>query len=51
MLPEYEEEPHSYVKLWKHHAAQKHADRLNQIAEEEGEAFYSGTVEKFHQNG
>lgn len=47
MLPEYEEEPHSYVKLWKHHAAQKHADRLNQIAEEEGEAFlqrYGGKI-------
>ncbi|MCY7864062.1 ribulokinase [Bacillus spizizenii] len=47
MLPEYEEEPHSYVKLWKHHAAQKHADRLNQIAEEEGEDFlqrYGGKI-------
>ncbi|MBV5123119.1 ribulokinase [Bacillus halotolerans] len=47
MLPEFEEEPHSYVKLWKHHAAQKHADRLNQIAEEEGEAFlqrYGGKI-------
>jgi L-ribulokinase len=47
MLPEYEEEPHSYVKLWKHHAAQKHADWLNQIAEEEGEAFlqrYGGKI-------
>ncbi len=51
MLPEYEEEPHSYVKLWKHHAAQKHADRLNQIAEEEGEAFLQRYGGKFHQNG
>jgi len=32
MLPEYREEPHAYIKLWKHHAAQDHANRLNEIA-------------------
>lgn len=41
------EHPHAYVKLWKHHAAQKQADRLNRIAEEDGEKFlkrYGGKV-------
>lgn len=47
MLPEFEREPHSYVKLWKHHAAQKHADRLNTIAEDTNETFlkrYGGKI-------
>lgn len=33
-LPEYESEAHAYVKLWKHHAAQSQANRLNDIARE-----------------
>ena len=36
-LPEYRDEPHAYVKLWKHHAAQDQANRLNRIAEERKE--------------
>ncbi|MDR3085659.1 MAG: ribulokinase, partial [Christensenellaceae bacterium] len=36
-LPEYEGEPHAYVKLWKHHAAQDQANRLNEKASEMGE--------------
>lgn len=35
------DQPHSWVKLWKHHAAQDEADRLNEIASERGEAFQS----------
>lgn len=38
---------HAYVKLWKHHAAQDQANRLNRIAEERGEAFlkrYGGKI-------
>ena len=31
-LPEYQNRPHAYVKLWKHHAAQKKANQLNAIA-------------------
>lgn len=31
---EYRENPHSWVKLWKHHAAQKYADQLNDLAHE-----------------
>lgn len=40
-LPEYEHNPHAYIKLWKHHAAQDEANRLNAIAEERGESFLS----------
>lgn len=39
--------PHAYVKMWKHHAAQKYANRLNEIAEQRGEAFlarYGGKI-------
>lgn len=35
LLPEFEHEPNAYVKLWKHHAAQPYADKLNQIAAED----------------
>ncbi|WP_459716374.1 ribulokinase [Actinophytocola sp. KF-1] len=31
-LPEFAGNPHAYVKLWKHHAAQPQADRINQVA-------------------
>ena len=37
--PEWAKSPHAYVKLWKHHAAQKEADALNRVARERGEAF------------
>ncbi|MDD3168264.1 MAG: ribulokinase [Eubacteriales bacterium] len=43
----YKTNPHSYVKLWKHHAAQDEASQLNQIAEMRGEAFlkrYGGKI-------
>ncbi len=33
--------PNAWVKLWKHHAAQHEANRLNAIAEERGERFLS----------
>ena len=44
---EYKSNPHSYVKLWKHHAAQDEANKLNKIAEERGEDFlerYGGKI-------
>lgn len=31
-LPEFQNNPHAYVKLWKHHSAQPHADRINELA-------------------
>ena len=46
-LPEYRNRPHAYVKLWKHHAAQDKATRLNQIAAERGEPWlqnYGGKI-------
>jgi len=35
-LPEFADNPHAYVKLWKHHAAQSHADRINAAAHAQG---------------
>ena len=46
-LPEYKDEPHAYIKLWKHHAAQDKANRLNEIAEKRGETWlanYGGKI-------
>jgi L-ribulokinase len=40
-LPEWRANPHAWVKLWKHHAAQPEANRLNQIATEKGYSFLS----------
>ncbi|MDU0332409.1 ribulokinase [Paenibacillus sp. 3LSP] len=37
--PALADNPHSWVKLWKHHAAQPEADKINAIAAERGEAF------------
>jgi L-ribulokinase len=31
-LPELASRPHAYVKLWRHHAAQPQADRINELA-------------------
>ena len=39
--------PHAYVKLWKHHAAQPQADRINQLARERNESWlprYGGLI-------
>jgi L-ribulokinase len=39
--------PHAYVKLWRHHAAQPHADRINQLAAKRGESWlprYGGLI-------
>ncbi len=46
-LPELRNRPHAWVKLWKHHAAQPHADRINALAHERGEAWigrYGGKI-------
>ena len=47
MLPEYRRQPHAWVKLWKHHAAQPEADDINRVAMEMGEAWparYGGKI-------
>jgi L-ribulokinase len=44
---ELRDEPHAYVKLWKHHAAQGQADRITELARERGEkwlARYGGVI-------
>ncbi|MBZ5735469.1 ribulokinase [Nocardioides sp. TRM66260-LWL] len=46
-LPDLVNEPHAYVKLWKHHAAQPQADRITALAAERGEpwlARYGGHI-------
>jgi L-ribulokinase len=47
VLPELRAEPHAWVKLWKHHAAQPEADRINEVARETGQAWldrYGGRI-------
>ena len=46
-LPEWRGHPHAWVKLWKHHAAQPEADRINETARRLGEAWldrYGGKI-------
>ncbi len=46
-VEEYADRPHAYVKLWKHHAAQEQADRINATAEQRGETWldrYGGKI-------
>ncbi len=43
----FQDEPHAFVKLWKHHAAQDQANRINQKAAAMGEAWlerYGGKI-------
>lgn len=43
----YADRPHAYVKLWRHHAAQGQADRINQLAEERNASWlarYGGLI-------
>jgi L-ribulokinase len=46
-LPEYRNRPHAWVKLWKHHAAQPEANKLNETARRLGYDFlnrYGGKI-------
>ena len=46
-LPEFKDRPHAYAKLWKHHAAQAQADRINELATERKEPWlprYGGLI-------
>jgi len=43
----YRRNPHSWVKLWKHHAAQREADYISDLAQQRGELFlkrYGGKI-------
>jgi L-ribulokinase len=47
LLSEFRDNPHAYVKLWKHHSAQTHADRINALARERKEKWlprYGGQI-------
>jgi len=37
--PEWRDNPYAWVKIWKHHAAQPEANRLNEVARERGETW------------
>ncbi len=46
-LAELKDEPHAYIKLWKHHAAQRQADQINETARQMGESWlprYGGKI-------
>ncbi|MEV6237613.1 ribulokinase [Lentzea sp. NPDC051838] len=46
-LPEFADNPHAYVKLWRHHAAQPQADRINELAHRRKESWiarYGGLI-------
>jgi L-ribulokinase len=46
-LPRFADRPHAYVKLWRHHAAQGQADRINALAVDRGEKWlprYGGFI-------
>jgi L-ribulokinase len=47
LLPEFRQNPHAWVKLWKHHAAQPEADRINATARRTAQAWlerYGGKI-------
>ncbi len=41
MKPKWRKNPHAWVKLWKHHGAQKQADRINDLARKRKEPWLS----------
>lgn len=46
-LPEFQDEPHAYVKLWKHHGGEEEALLIDRVAKERGESWlplYGGKV-------
>lgn len=47
VLPEFRAKPHAWVKLWKHHAAQPEADKINETARGMSQAWldrYGGKI-------
>ncbi len=39
LIDKYRNNPHSWVKIWKHHAAQPEADKINEVARKRSEKF------------
>ncbi|MBN2005196.1 MAG: ribulokinase [Anaerolineae bacterium] len=47
MMPQWRNNPYAWVKIWKHHAAQPEANRLNDVARQRGETWlnlYGGKI-------
>jgi L-ribulokinase len=47
LIGDFRRQPHAWVKLWKHHAAQPEADRINALAHARGESWlprYGGKI-------
>lgn len=47
VLPEFRDQPHAWVKLWKHHASQPQADQINETARRMNQAWlnrYGGKI-------
>ncbi|RMF80082.1 MAG: ribulokinase [Chloroflexi bacterium] len=47
MFDEWRDNPHAWVKLWKHHASQPQADQINEVARQMGEDWlqrYGGKI-------
>lgn len=47
VLPEYRDQPHAWVKLWKHHASQPQADQITETARRMNQAWlnrYGGKI-------
>ncbi len=47
LLPELRAQPHAWVKLWKHHAAQPEANKINEVARRMGQTWldrYGGKI-------
>ncbi len=47
MTDEFKDRPHAWPKLWKHHSAQRFADRMNDVAQQRNESFlprYGGRI-------
>ena len=46
-LPQFSNRPHAYIKKWKHHSAQSHAERINELANSRNESWikrYGGKI-------
>jgi len=47
LIDKYKSNPHSWVKIWKHHAAQPEADKINEVARKRREKFLSRYGSKY----
>ena len=45
-LPQFVSEPHAYIKLWKHHSAQKYAQKIEELAAAENPTWFAQSGRK-----